>query len=274
MSFNFRCPVCCEQLELNGKTMKCRNNHCFDLARQGYVNLLQSQKSSKKRHGDDSLMVKARQSFLEKGYYSCLCEEITGMLVRYASHGMTAADLGCGEGWYTANILSALEKQGIDAEICGIDISKQALVSAAKRCPSLHLAVASTAYLPLADNSCDAVISIFAPCSEKEIHRVLRDDGVWIKAFPLERHLMGLKTLIYDRPYENKVNRDAPDGFAVHSFSEIKKMLHIDCTEDIINLFKMTPYYYKTGEEDQRKIAEIECLETEIEFGIYAYKKV
>lgn len=273
MSFNFRCPVCGELLEEYNRTLKCVNNHCFDLAKQGYVNLLQSQKSSKKRHGDDTLMVKARQSFLEKGYYSCLCDGIIKMLSEYCRPEMTVADLGCGEGWYTANILASLEKQGVKAEICGIDISKQALISAAKRCPSIHLAVASTAELPLADKSCDAVISIFAPCSEKEIHRVLKDSGVWIKAFPLERHLMGLKSVIYAEPYENKVDRDAPDDFAVHRLSEIREKINIESSEDIINLFKMTPYYYKTGEEDQKKIAEAEKLETEIEFGIYTYIK-
>lgn len=274
MSFNFRCPVCGGTLCQNDKTLKCENNHCFDIAKQGYVNLLRSQKSSKKRHGDDSVMVKARQSFLDKGYYSCLCDGIIEMLVNYSKPEMTIADLGCGECWYTANILRLLNENGIQAEICGIDISKQALIYGAKRCSALHLAVASTADLPLADSSCDAVISIFAPCSEKEIHRVLKFDGVWIKAIPLERHLMGLKTVIYEKPYENTVGRAAPEGFSVCGYREIKSRLIIDNSEDIMNLFMMTPYYYKTGEEDQKKIACISELETEIEFGIFAYKEL
>lgn len=274
MSFKFRCPVCGEPLEKCDRTLKCINNHCFDLAKQGYVNLLQSQKSSKKRHGDDALMVKARMDFLEKGYYSCLCDGIIAMLSNYSSPEMTLADLGCGECWYTANIYNNLSAKGINAEICGIDISKQALIYGTKRCSSLHLAVASTAELPLENNSCDAVISIFAPCSEKEIHRVLKKSGVWIKAFPLERHLMGLKAAIYKEPYENKVNRDAADGFVVDSYKEIKEKINLDNSEDILNLFKMTPYYYKTGENDQKKITSLSSLETKIEFGIVAYSKL
>lgn len=270
MSFSFKCPVCGEPLKKENKTFRCENNHCFDEAKQGYVNLLQSQKSSKKRHGDDTLMVKARADFLEKGYYSCLCKGITEMLNRYLKPEMTVADLGCGEGWYTSQINDFLKEKGISAEICGIDISKHALIYAAKRCPDLHLAVASTADLPLHDNSCDAVISVFAPCSESEIRRVLKKDGVWIKAMPLERHLMGLKSVIYDKPYENTVNRIVPDGFIMDNYTEIKKEITV-ADEDIVNLFKMTPYYYKTGIDDQKKITEMQSICTEIEFGICAY---
>lgn len=270
MSFNFKCPVCGELLFADGKTLKCENNHCFDVAKQGYVNLLRSQKSSKKRHGDDALMVKARADFLEKGYYSCLCNAITDVLGRYVKPEMTVADLGCGEGWYTEKISESLKKQGINAEICGIDISKHALIYTAKRCSDFHLAVASTAELPLADNSCDAVVSVFAPCSESEIYRVLKNDGVWIKAFPLECHLMGLKSVIYDKPYANEVNRNAPDGFTTDYSIEIKEKITVE-GEDIVNLFKMTPYYYKTSVEDQNKINGLSSLCTEIEFGIYAY---
>lgn len=272
MSFSFRCPVCGNPLKREDRTLKCKNNHCFDMAKQGYVNLLQSQKSSKKRHGDDSLMVKARQDFLEKGYYSCLCNAVSEMLIKFSPVEMTAADLGCGECWYTANIYEALKSNGISAEICGIDISKHALISGAKRCLSLHLAVASTADLPLDDGSCDAVISIFAPCSEAEILRVLKPDGVWIKAFPLERHLMGLKSVIYEKPYENKVGREPPEGFCIADKTEISQTITIDNSDDIVNLFKMTPYYYKTGIDDQQKIFVKNTLKTEIQFGIYAYK--
>lgn len=273
MNFYFKCPVCGGLLDRQEKTLKCENNHCFDLAKQGYVNLLQSQKSSKKRHGDDSLMIKARQDFLEKGYYSCLRRSVGEMLLKFRKDEMTVADLGCGECWYTAEFYRLLSEQGIKAEICGIDISKQALIYGAKRCPQLQLAVASTADIPLPDFSCDAVISIFAPCTESEILRVLKSDGVWIKAFPLERHLMGLKSEIYEKPYENKVDRNAPDGFIIAEKSEIKDRITLDSSENIMNLFKMTPYYYKTGIEDQKKISVKNSLETEIEFGIYAYIK-
>ena len=66
----FICPVCNSVLTELESMFKCENNHCFDKAKQGYVNLLMSQQSSNKRHGDDKLMVKSRRDFLGNGYYS------------------------------------------------------------------------------------------------------------------------------------------------------------------------------------------------------------
>lgn len=273
MSFNFKCPVCTSPLVAEGKTLKCENNHCFDVAKQGYVNLLQSQKSSKKRHGDDALMVKSRQDFLEKGYYTCLCEGIKSAVSRYVGDSATLADLGCGECWYTQRLADFLCEQGRSVEVCGIDISKQALIFAARRCPSFHLAVASTADLPLTDDSCDVVLSVFAPCSAAEIHRVLNADGVWVKAFPLERHLMGLKSVIYEKPYENTVKSAVPEGFEQVDLIEICEQITLTSSEDIMNLFRMTPYYYKTGIVDQQKLESLQTLTTELEFGVSVYKK-
>ena len=66
---SFICPVCKNELSEEEKLYRCENGHCFDKSKFGYVNLLQSQKSSAKRHGDDRLMVRARRDFLDSGYY-------------------------------------------------------------------------------------------------------------------------------------------------------------------------------------------------------------
>ncbi|MBP3441473.1 MAG: methyltransferase domain-containing protein [Clostridia bacterium] len=274
MNVKFSCPVCGQELELQGKTYRCINNHCFDKAKQGYVNLLQSQKSSKKRHGDDSLMVKARQDFLEKGYYNNLCAELVKAVSRNAVKDTVLIDLGCGECWYTAQIYKKLVQDGKNPAVFGIDISKQAIIYGAKRCRELNLAVASTADIPMADESCDIVVCVFAPYAESEVLRVLKRGGCFIKVFPLENHLMGLKKAIYDRPYKNEVNEETPEYFEKKDFVRISNVIHLENNEDIINLFKMTPYYYKTGRDDQMKSQILQSLETETEFGIVTYKKL
>ncbi len=96
MSFDFSCPVCGCRLEKDGGSLRCANGHCFDIAKQGYVNLLQSQKSSSKRHGDDKLMVRSRSDFLDKGYYNALADNITRMVGETASPYMHLLALGCG----------------------------------------------------------------------------------------------------------------------------------------------------------------------------------
>lgn len=273
MCINFKCPVCDLVLHEEGRTMKCPNNHCFDLAKQGYVNLLQSQKSSKKRHGDDTLMVKARQDFLEKGYYNNLCQELIKAVMQSTKEEMTIADLGCGECWYTERVYNALCEKNINSTVFGIDISKQALIAGSKRCKTLKLAVASTAEIPLPDESCDAVICVFAPYSESEVLRVLKRGGIFIKAFPLEEHLIELKAVIYDKPYKNEVSINFDDGFEKVSLTSVKNKIELKTNEDIINLFKMTPYYYKTGKADQQKLENLNILKTKTEFGILSLRK-
>lgn len=274
MKVNFRCPVCGNILNEDGKTYRCENNHCFDKAKQGYVNLLQSQKSSKKRHGDDTLMVKARQDFLEKGYYQNLCDELINAVIKTESDNPVLVDLGCGECWYTAQFYESLVAEGKHPAVFGIDISKQAMIAGSKRCKDLKLAVASTSDIPLPDESCDIVVCVFAPYSEAEVLRVLRSGGVFIKAFPLENHLMGLKSAIYDKPYKNEVSCEICDGFEKTDFVKTYNKITLETNEDIINLFKMTPYYYKTGRNDQIKLENLSFLQTETEFGIITYKKV
>ena len=264
------CPVCGEGLQKNENTYVCRSNHCYDISKYGYVNLMRSQKSSKKRHGDDKLMLKSRHDFLEKGYYKPLLDTITEeVLKKSGGEDITVLDVGCGEGYYTANIKNSVGK----CDVYGIDISKDALIYAAKRDGNMSLAVASCSEIPVESGSCDVVLNIFSPTNAAEYSRVLKPDGILIKAVPLENHLFGLKSNIYEKPYKNKTENSELEGFRISEFKEIKYILKLDSGEDIVSLFKMTPYYYKTSREDQAKIESKTELETEIEFGVIVYEK-
>ena len=94
------CPVCKQDLEKENRTYKCSNNHCFDIAKQGYVNLLQSQQSKLKRHGDDKLMINSRTAFLDKGYYKPLQKEICQKLLKHLGENPVVLDAGCGDCYY------------------------------------------------------------------------------------------------------------------------------------------------------------------------------
>ncbi len=275
MEINFKCPVCSEALHLDVKTYRCKNNHCFDKAKQGYVNLLQSQKSSKKRHGDDTLMVKARKDFLEKGYYQNLADKLCETVLGFtrSEEAVTLVDLGCGECWYTAEIYENLTANGQNPTAFGIDISKQALIAGSKRCRDLRLAVASTSDIPLPDKSCDVVVNVFAPCSNDEVRRVLKDNGFFIKVIPLEFHLFELKKAIYEDAYENEVDYSGLEEFKIFRIDRLQNIIELNSNEDIMNLFKMTPYYYKTSKKDQEKLGKISYLKTETEFAIIVMHK-
>ena len=171
------CPVCGGALHREERSLRCGAGHCYDLARQGYVNLLRTNRSKDKRHGDDKRMVAARTAFLDAGYYAPLRDAIAAAATEYTSGDAGVLDAGCGEGYYTAHVLHTLQAQGASPSVCGVDISRDALICAHRRAPELTLAVASIAHLPVADASCDLVLNVFAPHDAAEFARVLRPQG-------------------------------------------------------------------------------------------------
>lgn len=265
----FLCPVCGELLIEEEKSYKCENNHCFDRAKQGYVNLLPS--SSQKGHGDNKLMINARRDFLKKGYYEHLKNAICDDIENFSANGLYYFDSGCGEGYYTKGIYDTVCKK--DGKVYAIDVSKEALKFASKSCNNVKFAVASAYKMPFESESFDMVISLFAPLAKEEFYRVLKKDGLFLTAFPLEKHLYSLKKAIYDEPYLNKPESTELSGFDLLKSTEIKQNIHINCNDDIKNLFMMTPYYYKTSENDQRKLNYLNELTVETEFMLLVYRK-
>ncbi len=265
------CPVCGKELFRGEKNRYCDNGHNFDISRHGYVNLLLS--SAKGRHGDDRLMVKARKEFLDKGYYDRLSALISELAVRYTPDGGDLIDAGCGECKYTLDVLKAFENAGKKVSIVGIDISKEALSVGGRRSGDIELAVASVRKLPFADKCADVILSIFAPFEAGEFSRILNDGGVVIRTIPLERHLFELKKLVYDRPYLNEAVPLEEDGLVITDRHELKYTVELENGADVENLFKMTPYYYKTSENDQKRLENISYLKTSLEFGVIVYQK-
>ena len=247
------CPVCGGALHREERSLRCGAGHCYDLARQGYVNLLRTNRSKDKRHGDDKRMVAARTAFLDAGYYAPLRDAIAAAATEYTSGDADVLDAGCGEGYYTAHVLHMLQAQGASPSVCGVDISRDALIYAHRRAPELTLAVASIAHLPVADASCDLVLNVFAPHDAAEFARVQR--------------------AVYDRPYENTVPDPALPGFALAEQRTLRGTITLRTNADIEALFCMTPYYYKSGARDQAKLHALDTLTTETEFALLIYRK-
>ncbi len=227
-----------------------------------------SQQSSLKRHGDDKLMVRARREFLEKGFYEplqrALCETVSGNV----NINGVIADIGCGEGYYTGAVAGSGEYS-----VSGIDISKDALKFASKSLNEGEFAVASAFSLPYADNSVDCVLNVFAPSAYVEFSRILKDEGILIKAVPLEDHLWELKCALYQKPYKNKPEKRDEELFKLVSTEELKYKINLTCNNDIMNLFIMTPYYYKTGREETQKLQSLNELQVTVNFGVEVYEK-
>ena len=266
------CPVCGAPLRREEKICRCENRHCFDLARSGYVNLLPPSPAGK-RHGDDKRMVAARTAFLSRGYYDPLISAVAEVCTGLDRTPLRIVDAGCGEGTYTKAVYDALAAQGRPPEILGVDISTDALRHAARLLPEAFFCAASTAKLPLAEESADLILNIFSPFMPAEFARVLAPGGWLLRALPMERHLWELKAAVYDTPYENPPVDDAAEGFLPVSARQLRGTIELPTNEDVQNLFLMTPYYYKTGAKDQQKLARIDSLSVTTEFALVLYQK-
>lgn len=266
------CPVCGEPLELVEKTYRCAKGHCFDRAKSGYVNLLPPAPGGK-RHGDDKRMVKARTDFLDRGYYDPLAHAVADCVAGFGFDHVCLVDAGCGEGKYTVDVRNKLISLGRTVEIVGVDISKEALIQAARRSKEMTLCAASTAHMPLPDRCAHVVLNIFSPFMGGEFARVLKPEGRLIRVVPLERHLWELKALIYETPYENPAPEVEAEGFDLVDQRLLRYTIELNSGEEIMSLFQMTPYYYKTGASDQEKAAKAHYLRTTVEFGVFVYQK-
>lgn len=267
------CPVCGGMLENTGKSLVCGKSHSFDIARSGYVNLLLSKHIGKAVHGDNKLMVQSRRDFLDKGYYSPLCEAVCDEVVKNTKDGSIVLDAGCGEGYYTSAVRENLEGSDISVKLYGVDISKIAVEYAAKRDKSVRFAAASVFHLPVATGSCDVLLTMFAPYCGEEYNRVLKSGGIMIMAIPSENHLWELKKAIYDTPYKNEVKPYELDGFEHLSVRHVSFNMELPDNTDILSLFSMTPYYYKTGRTEQERLEALDSLTVQADFEILTYRK-
>ena len=271
-----RCPVCkagmAQDATRGAGVLLCDGprTHTFDKARSGYVHLAPRHSGG----GDAKAAVRSRTAFLTAGYYAVAADALCELVCAYLPSGLIV-DAGCGEGYYT-NRLAACNRR--DYEVCGFDLSRDAVDAAAKAARreglEVNFGVASIFELPLADASVDAVVNIFAPCSEEEFCRVLKPGGLLILLGAGERHLLGLKRALYDETYENTQRADLPVSMQLCEQRTVRDEIEVAGNEQILNLFSMTPYYWRTSSEDKKKLEGLDRLCTEIEFDCRVYRKI
>ena len=271
------CPVCQTPVTTTEDGGVCRKGHRFDRARSGYMHLLPANRKHAKNPGDDKLMVDARRKFLDKGYYRPLADTVSRLagewLANLPHQTPCVLDAGCGEGYYTTLLYDALCQRGLEPDILGVDISKLALDKAAKRQKAIFYVVASVFHLPVPDACCDLLCSLFSPYCSEEYQRVIRPGGAMLLVIPGENNLWELKQAIYERPYKNQVKPFALEGFTLLDHMQVHDTIYLAEHNDIENLFKMTPYYYKTSEQDQARLLGRGELTTQIEFEVLLYRK-
>ena len=269
----FICPICKGALMKRERTLCCPKNHSFDLAAQGYVNLLPANRKSSANPGDNAEMVASRTRFLDSGFYAPLSNTFNAEIAARAGAAPRILDAGCGEGYYAARMYDALHTVGKDAALYGVDISKAAVRHAARRCRAAHFAVASLFALPFSDGAFDVCCNIFSPLCAPELLRVLAPGSVFAAVYPAARHLYGLKEILYEHPYENPDKTFELEGFCIESRRRISYEFTLDGNDLIESLFMMTPYYYRTPAQGAQRLSLCDCLRTEADFWIVFYRR-
>lgn len=269
----FRCPVCGEPLARRERAYVCPNRHSYDLSREGYAYLLPPNQKHSAAPGDDRKMAQARREFLSKGYYKPLLNTLCSEVLARCGEASAILDAGCGEGYYTAGIFQALREAGRAPRMAGTDISKFILRAAAKRETGVEFAVASSYHLPLGDSAVDLLLDCFSPLALEEFRRVLRPGGAFLYVVPGPRHLWELKQVLYDRPYPNEERETPYEGFSYEEIVPVDGEITLPDRADIQNLFRMTPYYWKTPKSGGERLAALDGLAVTTSFRIHVFRK-
>ncbi len=265
------CPLDKQPLQLNERTWCCDNGHSFDIAKQGYVNLLPVQNKRSKDPGDSKAMVQARREYLNKGYYQPLAQALADTVLAMGSQALL--DAGCGEGYYLRYLVEQAEQQGTELSVAALDISKWAVQTAAKQDKRLSWMVASNNAIPLADNSVDTILCEFGFPVEAEFKRVLKTGGRLIMVDPAENHLKELKTIIYPELKSKSERLPINDSdFELSSEQRVNFQVELNNNESIKNLLTMTPHLYRASKEGREKAEKLQNLTITVDAWIRTFR--
>jgi len=307
----FICPLCQSPLQPADHTWRCdgslnpkQTTHPFDVARQGYINLLPVQQKKSKAPGDSQQSIEARKRFLNAGHYQPLndliCQKMTALLMakkaslKQKNKPINWLDIGCGEGYYT----QAMAQTGMDMLIAA-DISKPAVVELARTSKALgrlwyqgaeeakedgtyaaaiYPLVTSAAHLPLRAHSIDGISSIFSPILLEAFNEVLSDEGYLIIAKPDIGHLATMREALFDDVREHDSDKfldELAPYFQLLETHHVSSKLSL-AAEALADLMTMTPYAYRArSEKRQRLLAEgaVQPFATEAKFVVYVLQK-
>ena len=284
-----------------------QTSHPFDVARQGYVNLLPVQQKKSKAPGDSQASIDARQRFLNAGHYqplqALIGQQMAQLLAQYERVTTSVAerdkvavnwlDIGCGEGYYT----QAMAQMGADVieTLIAADISKPAVSTLAKVSKAasqlwyqkdkdsaaktaIYPLVTSAAHLPLRAYSVTGISSIFSPILPEAFSDVLIDAGHLIIAKPDVGHLATMREALFDSVREHdsdKFLQELAPLFTLIGTHRVSTVLRLSA-DDLADLMTMTPYAYRARAENRQALlasSETSPFQTEAKFVVYVLQK-
>ena len=279
---NLACPI--DKLELIKKEgcYRCANGHCYDIAKQGYVNLLPVQHKKSKDPGDSKAMVLARSRFLDADFYQPIADALSNIILKNLNDSPSPCilDAGCGEGYYLDRIINHIKTLASDKQISflGMDISKPAILAASKRNKLASWVVGSNSQPPFLGQSIELIFSVFGFHSFNGFKHVLKPGGKVILVVPGEQHLQELRAIIYAEPASEKsrVETKHDSDYQLLETQTLKFEINLNTNEQILDLLGMTPHLFRANSEGKTNIETMDSLTltTDIIFSTFQYQPV
>lgn len=284
------CPVCGAPLALEGRALRCAAGHSFDVARQGYVNLL---RGGVRLEGYDRASFMDRRRVFAAGLYEPIAAALAEAVSVHAPSGQRVSpsavesgpgsaphapgscptprvlDAGCGEGYFAREL-----RRRVGARVAAFDISKDSvqLAAAADAGDGIVWFVADLASIPVRPASADCVLNVFSPANYAEFRRALAPGGVVVKAVPTPRHLQELRAAAAGQLAHAAYENDRVLGHFAESCALIERRtaggaFAVDA-ETVRALAAMTPLFFHVdaARVDLRAVRKV-TVEAEILVG-------
>lgn len=279
---NLACPI--DKLELvnKGRHYQCANGHSFDIAKQGYINLLPVQYKKSKNPGDSKAMVQARTRFLDAGFYKPIAELLSEIIFQQLdiNRDNCIFDAGCGEGYYLQQVITAALDINSESHFSfiGMDISKPAVLAACRRNKQANWIVGTNSQPPFINNSVDLIFSVFGFHSFDGFKKILKPKAKLILVEPGKKHLQELRDIIYAEPSSEKSASKSTDenDYTLIDTQTLEFKICLTNNPQILDLLSMTPHLFRANSEGKSSIENMDSLDltTDIMFKIFEYNPV
>lgn len=274
------CPL--DQLPLSNRQSQylCSNEHCYDISRKGYVNLLSVQSKRSKSPGDNEQLVDARNRFLDLNLYSPLLqtvlEEVAAIARAACGQHLAIVDAGCGTGHFIRDLkehLCRISSSG-DFSLMGFDISKKAIQCASKKSSQITWAVATAKKIPIQTKSIDLICCLFGFPHFREFHRILKEGGKLLVIEPGKDHLIELRRQIYPeiKDKEMQLTKQADAFFQLQTSFHCKTALLNIASSVTADLINMTPHSLKARSDKLKALIEDPPQQITAEISLLIFK--
>ena len=264
------CPLDGDPLHRRDGAWCCEAGHSFDIARQGYVHLLPVQRKRSRDPGDSKEMVAARRRFLEAGHYQSIAKAVAQAVLKEApvDRALHCLDAGSGEGYYLRE-LEGMAGDDQQLALLGVDISKWAVLAAAKSQKAATWVVGTNAQLPVQTCSLERVLCMFGFPVYTEFARVLKPGGELLQVDAGPDHLRELREIIYPtiKPPRNEDN-SVPEGFTRTSSETLRYAIDLADATQIADLLAMTPHLHRANAEGRARAAALASLTVTVDVRV------